>query len=374
MRIAIVTESFFPTVNGVSNSVAGVRAELIRAGHEVLIIAPGHPSRLRGHRQPTIRPESGVIRTPSVPTPLYWQIPMGLATPHTFQALKAFAPDIIHAAGPIILGAWGLRAAKRLDIPALAVFQSDLAAFAHDYYLPYADQAIWRYLRDVHALAQRTLAPSRATANQLQHHGFHQVHIWGRGVDLDTFSPAHRHDGLRRRLQTKGEIVVGYVGRLASEKNLRLLRYLNEIPGISLAIIGDGPLRRSLMKALPDATFLGYQKGQALATCYASLDIFVHTGNRETFCQTIQEAQASGVPVIAPAIGGPLDLVEHGVNGLFYRPSDGPMLARQVSWLTANPTARLHMGEAGIQRVKDRSWAALTSQLIRHYAATQVLT
>lgn len=360
MRVAIVTESFFPTVNGVSNSVARVTVELERRGHTVLIICPG--------KGPDHFSQSRVYRVPSVPLPRYSQIPVGIGSTGAWAVLERFRPDVIHAGGPVALGAWGLVAANRLGVPAVAIFQTDMAAFARHYRVGVAEPLIWRWLRELHDMAECTLAPSSATAMQLRRNGFRKVRIWGRGVDLDTFSPANRDERLRAKLAPNGEVIVGYVGRLAPEKNVSILKAIKDLPGIRIVIVGDGPQRQKLQRILPDAAFLGYQSGERLAKIYASLDCFIHTGNHETFCQTIQEAQASGVPVIAPAAGGPLDLIAHQQTGLLYRPNDKRGLRRNVQWLVNNPGERARMGEAGAKRVQSRSWGALTEELLGHYA------
>lgn len=359
MRVAIVTESFFPTVNGVSNSVARVTVELERRGHTVLIICPG--------KGPDHYSHSRVYRVPSVPLPRYSQIPVGIGSAGAWSVLERFRPDVIHAGGPVALGAWGLVAANRLGVPAVAIFQTDMAAFARHYRVGVAEPLIWRWLRELHDMAECTLAPSSATAMKLRRNGFRKVRLWGRGVDLETFAPTHRDEDLRAKLAPNGEVIVGYVGRLAPEKNVGMLKAIKELPGIQIVIVGDGPERQKLQRLLPDATFLGYQAGARLAKLYASLDCFIHTGNHETFCQTIQEAQASGVPVIAPAAGGPLDLIAHQQTGLLYRPNDKRGLRRNVQWLVANPGERARMGEAGAKRVQSRSWGALTEELLGHY-------
>lgn len=359
MRVAIVTESFFPTVNGVSNSVAQVTTALERRGHTVLIICPG--------KGPGSFSQSRVYRVPSVPLPRYSQIPVGIGSAGALAVLERFRPDVIHAGGPVALGAWGLAAANQLGVPAVAIFQTDMAAFARHYRIGVAEPLIWRWLRELHDMAECTLAPSSATAMQLRRNGFRKVRIWGRGVDLDTFSPTHRDQHLRTAFAPDGQVFVGYIGRLAPEKNVTLLKAIKDLPGIQLVVVGDGPQRAKLQRLLPDAIFLGYQSGATLARIYASLDCFIHTGNHETFCQTIQEAQASGVPVIAPAAGGPLDLINHQQTGLLYRPNDKRGLRRNVQWLVDNPGERVRMGEAGAKRVQSRSWAALTDELLNHY-------
>ena len=296
-----MTESFLPQVNGVTNSVLRVCEQLSQQGHETLVIAPGD-----GPREWAGVP---VVRTPSFPLPGYRDFRVARHFPGMTAVLGDFEPDVVHLASPAVLGAQAAFAARRLGIPSVAIYQTDLAGFASRYRLDIAKNAVWRRLRKVHGAAARTLAPSRHAVRQLQDNGVERVVRWARGVDLTRFHPARRDPALRRRLAPRGELLVGYVGRLAHEKQVELLCEVQHQPGVRLVIVGDGPQRKQLESQLPAATFLGFQSGTALAATFASLDLFVHTGAYETFCQAAQEALASGVPVVAPAAGGLPDLV-----------------------------------------------------------------
>ena len=174
---------------------------------------------------------------------------------------------------------------------------------------------------------------------------------------------------LRARLAPDGEVLLGYVGRVAPEKSLDRLGALRGIPGIRIVIVGDGPARPGLERSLAGLpiTFLGALGGERLANAYASFDAFVHTGTEETFGQTVQEAHASGLPVVAPRAGGPIDLVEHGVDGLLFPPADDRGLRAAVSMLTDDAPLRLRMGEAGRRRVLGRGWDVLCAELVGHY-------
>lgn len=362
MRIAIVAESFLPQVNGVANTVRHLVEELTVAGHDVLVVAPG-PGETSYHG-------SRVIRLRSVPLPRYASFPVGL--PHRraiADALARFAPDIVHLASPAVLGAAGMSVATRLGLPTVAVFQTDLVGFARQYRIR-ADTAVWAWLRRIHSRADRTLAPSTVTAGQLRAAGVPRVALWGRGVDTDLFRPGRRRTELRRELAPDGELLVGYVGRLAAEKQVHRLAELAEIPGIRVVVVGDGPERESLEQVMPSARFLGMLRGEELATAYASLDVFVHTGEHETFCQTVQEAQASGVATVAPAAGGPLDLVTDGRTGLLYEPGDPDALRRAVRRLVHDDELRFRLAAGGAARVAGRTWAHVVDDLVvHHYSA-----
>jgi phosphatidylinositol alpha 1,6-mannosyltransferase len=260
-----------------------------------------------------------------------------------------------------------MSAAARLGIPAVAVYQTDLAGYARTY-MGTGEAAAWRRIRSVHAAADRTLAPSSAALRDLEAHGVPRVRLWPRGVDTVRFRPEHRDDALRRELAPNGELIVGYVGRLAPEKQVELLAGACALDGVRVVVVGDGPSRPSLTQALPGAVFLGRRTGDELARIFASLDVFAHTGPFETFCQTVQEAMASGVPVVAPAVGGPLDLVAHGRTGLLVPPRDEGAVRDAVWSLAADPALRAAYGAEGRRTVEGRTWAAVGDQLIGHYA------
>ena len=255
-------------------------------------------------------------------------------------------------------------------MPIIAVYQTDMPGYARAYHAGrLGEAAAWHRLRGIHNGADRTLAPSSASAASLYSRGIPRVWLWGRGVDAGRFDPAARSAELRTSLAADGQVLVGYVGRLATEKRVNLLAEVAVLPGTCLVIVGRGPAEAALRRALPSAVFLGQQDGQQLARIYASLDIFVHSGCCETFGQTIQEAAASGLPVVAPAAGGPLDLVEDGVTGFLVTPGDRGALADGVARLVADPRLRAAQGQAARDRVLARSWTALGDALIGHYAA-----
>ncbi|MGI8535545.1 MAG: glycosyltransferase family 4 protein [Mycobacteriales bacterium] len=359
MRVAVVTESFLPQVNGVTNSVLRVCEQMERRGHEVLVVAPGPgPEHYAGAR---------VIRTPSIPLPCYADFRIARPWAGMARTLEEFRPDVVHLASPTVLGAQAGFLAKRMGLPVVAVYQTDLAGFASRYRLGGADRAVWSWLRKVHSVATRTLAPSRHAVDTLTAQGVEHVMRWARGVDLQRFTPGVRSDYWRQGVATDGEVVVGYVGRLAAEKEVELLAGLADVPRVRLVVVGDGPQRASLQRRLPGAQFLGFQSGPQLSMSYASLDVFVHTGSHETFCQAAQEALASGVPVVAPSAGGLLDLVQSGRNGLHFAPGSALDLRRQVMRLVDDEAGRRSMGRRARDSVLGRTWEVIGDQLVGHY-------
>ncbi|WP_082119283.1 glycosyltransferase family 4 protein [Saccharothrix sp. ST-888] len=378
MRVAIVTESFPPEVNGVAHSVLRTAEHLVRRGHQPLVITPA-PHRGAACPPQAFGPADGsaaarsfpVVRVPSVPLPGYPQVRIALPSRRLAAAIAGHRPELVHLAAPFVLGARAMRIATRLGLPVVAVYQTDLGGYARAYPAGrgLGEAAAWHRIRSVHGAATRTLAPSTTAAQDLTAHGIPRVSLWPRGVDSVRFQPGHRDEALHRALAPGGETLVGYVGRLAPEKRVDLLAGVCGLPGVRVVVIGDGPSTPALRAALPGALFLGRRTGEELARYYATLDLFVHTGPLETFCQTVQEAMASGVPVVAPAVGGPLDLVGHHRTGLLVAPRDGTALARAVAELAADPARRAAYGRAGRADVTARTWEAVGDRLLEHYRA-----
>jgi phosphatidylinositol alpha 1,6-mannosyltransferase len=364
MQVAIITESFPPDVNGVANTVLRVAQQLVRKGHHPLVIAPRPPL---GTRQVGPFPYP-VVRVPAIPLPGYPSFRLGLPSRRVRAALAEHNTDVVHLASPVFLGAFGAHAAG--DYPMVAVYQTDLPAYARAYRLgTVGEQTAWKWLRRIHNSAGRTLAPSTVTATGLLAHGLRDVWLWGRGVDTERFDPAKRSEEIRNQLAPGGELIAGYVGRLATEKRVEHLAGVAALPGVRLVIVGAGPAEAALRQQIPSASFLGEHRGDALAALYASMDVFVHSGPYETFGQTLQEAAASGLPVVAPAAGGPLDLVDDGVTGYLVPAGQPDAFTAAVAKLAVDPATRAAFGAAGRRKVLGRTWSALTDQLLDHYAA-----
>lgn len=374
--MAIATESFLPSLNGVTTSVCRVAESLQAQGHTAMIIAPGPaPATFAGH----------VVKTlPGVPVRGFRA---GLPTAGVRRALRDFRPDVVHVASPFLVGARGLHNAEAFGIPTVAIYQTDMPNYVRQHGPGAigrgASSITWEWIRRMHSKADLTLAPSRPTLEALRAHRIPRTDLWGRGVDTRLFRPEWRQDpqtlALKQALAPHGEVILGYVGRLAPEKELHRLTEVAQIPGTRLVLVGEGPSRNELGARLAEAVagtpgrpnlppaFLGPRTGEDLARAYATFDVFVHTGTKETFGQTLQEGAAAGLPVIAPAVGGPLDLVDHGRTGYLFDPDRPGDLARWVQELVDAPSKREAMGQAGPQMVAGRSWDSLTTQLLGHY-------
>ncbi len=352
-------------MNGVVNSVLQVLSHLDRHGHDALVIAPDTP---RGQAAaPRSHGRFPVIRVPAVMVPRVSSLPVGLPQPLLTSAIEDFDADVVHLASPFLLGAGGAAAALRLDLPAVAVYQTDVAGFAASYGLGAAQRAAWAWTRRIHNRAARTLAPSSAAMDDLERHGIARVHRWARGVDAVRFTPGARDAGLHARWADGDRLVVGFVGRLAPEKHVERLAALADDPGIRLVVVGDGPERARLQRLLPTAVFTGELGGEDLARAYASLDLMVHPGEHETFCQGVQEALACGTPVIGPDAGGPRDLIAHCRNG-YLLPVDrfAELLPSAVAALR-DPALRARFAGAARKSVLHRTWPAICTELMGHY-------
>jgi phosphatidylinositol alpha 1,6-mannosyltransferase len=363
LRVLVVSESFLPQVNGVTNSVRRVLEHLAAEGHDAEVVAPTGPASYAGFPVHTTRGAS---------LPFYRDFRIGLETRARLRAvMMRFRPDVVHIASPATLGLQAARAAEELGIPSIAIYQTDLIGFAERYSMPGIGaggiRAMTYLTRRIHTLVDRTLAPSTASVRQLVELEIPRLARWPRGVDLEAFRPGLRDEAWRRQLAPDGRLLVGYVGRLAPEKELELLTYLSGDPRYALVVVGGGPEEARLRRLLPDATFLGVLHGTELGRAYASLDVFVHTGRHETYCQSAQEALASGVPVVAPRSGGPIDVVADGVAGFLYEPGDGDDLGGYVDRLARDPEFRRQMGLAARRSVEGRSWQAVNEALVHHY-------
>lgn len=360
LRVAVVTESFLPQINGVTNSVLRVLETLAAKGHDALVIAPDSAE------APTTYAGFRVKRVPSLA--VKGLLPVGFPQRSMEPLIEGFNPDVIHLASPFFLGKYATRIAQRLSIPTLSIYQTDVAGFARHYGLSIAHSQLTNWVANIHKQTDRTLAPSSWSCEQLKSSGVSNVSLWQRGVDSVKFNPTKRSAELRNLFTANdtSKIIVGYVGRLANEKKIEDLAPLHDRGDVQLVIVGDGPARQKLERALPRARFVGYQSGEDLAAHYASFDIFVHTGKHETFCQSIQESLASGVPVIAPNSGGPLDLVQHGRTGFLLDTSNSSDLIAAFELLTDARTRSL-MGSTARESVTHRTWEKVNNQLIDHY-------
>ncbi len=369
MRVVLFAESSLIHMNGVTHSLLQVLRHLEANGHETRVIAP-RASRLEPiGRSAGAGPhgsELSLLR--SVGMPSYPEVRLTFARAASLSMmLREVSPDVVHLASPFVLGWQGLRAADHLGIPTVAIYQTDIPGYAERYGIPAAQPVLAQHVARIHQRATLTLAPSSASIAELRDAGVERLRLWARGVDAERFRPERRDERWRSRLAPNGETIIGYVGRLAPEKQVEDLAAIADLPNTRLVIVGDGPSRPALEKLLPGAVFLGFLGGDRLAEAVAGFDLFVHPGENETFCQTIQEALASGVPVVATGRGGPVDLVQNSRTGWLYKPGDLGELRARVLDLVGDRGKRRAFAIAARDSVADRSWARLGDELLGHY-------
>jgi phosphatidylinositol alpha 1,6-mannosyltransferase len=294
------------------------------------------------------------------------------------EALRAFAPDVLHITGPSDVGQLGAYLGHRLSIPMVGSWHTNLHEFAARRALkrlPWLSAGARQTARDrIERYALRAtlwfyqvprvlLAPNEELVRMLANRTGKPVYLMSRGVDADRFSPA-------RRTMRGSELRIGYVGRLSAEKRVRLLRDVEQAASaagpVRLVVIGDGGERRWLETHLRRAEFPGVLRDGALAEAYANLDLFVFPSDTDTFGNVVLEAMASGVPVVAVAHGGPRFLIEDGVSGLLAS-SDEAFVAAAVR-LAFDAAARERMGRRARERALQFTWDAIGAQLYSVYA------
>jgi len=368
LRIAIITETFLPNVNGVVTTLCRLLEHLQREGHEALLFAPeGSPTSYAGAQ---------VVPLAGRPLPMYPELRLTLPQFGFTERLQQFQPDLIHLAGLTMLGATGRFLGSRFRVPLVGTYHTDFPAYTSHYGLGFLRDATYSYLRWVHNACALTLCPSSATLADLRMHGFRRLRLWGRGVDTERFHPQHHRAAFRELAGIQPhETMLLYVGRLASEKRVELLAdALDGLSNVRLVLVGDGPARAMLEQRLvgKPAFFAGYLHAQALAEAYASADMFAFPSDTETFGQVIQEAMASGLPVVAARAGGAIDLVGDGVTGALFTAGDAYDLRTQVQHLASDAALRINMGNAGRALAERHSWNSVMAELTNHYE--QVLT
>jgi len=257
-------------------------------------------------------------------------------------------------------------------VPSVAIYQTDVAGYLERYNLSFARPVMDRLIAGIHQGATLNLAPTKDSANYLQSLGLRNVEIWGRGVDRDLFNSSYRDArealALRRRIAPAGEIVVGFVGRLAQEKQVQRMSELFGLEGVRFLVVGDGPERARLEELFAGypVTFTGALTGLDLAHAYGAMDIFTHFGTEETFGQTIQEAQAAGLAVVAPNVGGPRNLIEDGETGFLVDHNESGAYEKAVKRLF-DLGLRSRVGRNAEAAVSGKSWSANNAKLIGHY-------
>lgn len=364
LRVAVVTETYPPEVNGVAATVASFVQGLRAGNHMVQVVRP---------RQATDSESSSSdqqVLTGGVPIPRYPHLKMGLPSKRALVNLwKARRPDLVHVVTEGPLGWSAVQAASALRLPVCSDFRTNFHSYSRHYGIGWLQRPILAYLRKFHNRTHRTMVPTEALREQLEKSDFRNVQVVARGVDTVLFSPTRRSDALRRSWGVGPDSrVVLHVGRLAPEKNPDVLvaayrAVKRSDPRTVVVFVGDGPARADLAERCRGAVFAGMRSGVDLAAHYASGDVFLFPSTTETFGNVTAEAMASGLAVVAYDYAAANALIENGVSGLLAPLNDASELVHLACALTRRPEQIARLGSAARKVAESNSWERVVQRL-----------
>ncbi len=368
LRISLVSETWFPQINGVSRTLDKLVAHCCSQGDDLQLIVPRYGADSFNH--------AGVQGTAlsGFSLPCYPEVVLPLASPGRLRReLRRFGPQLVHIATEGTLGLAALRAARQLGLPVVSSYHTNFPSYLEGYRLGCFEPLAWRYLRWFHNRTRLTLCPSPSTKALLEKRGFHRLALWSRGVDSQHFHPRNRDAGLRRSLGfLPQETVVVYLGRLAAEKNLEMLfDAFSRLPPESacrLLVIGDGPLGDRLRdRADRCCVFVGYRRGLELAQMLALGDLLVFPSLTDTFGNVMLEGMASGLPAIGFRVPGPQDVIDEGRTGRVVDSVDADSLARAIHELAADPNRLASMGRQARAFAETQIWSRIMEEVREQY-------
>jgi glycosyltransferase involved in cell wall biosynthesis len=357
VKLALVTETFPPEVNGVAMTFGVIARELGQRGHEVTVY---RPSRAEGPARPA--PVAfREIALPGLPVPGYPALRFGLPAGRALRARwRADRPDLVHVVTEGPLGASAVAAAGALGLPVTSSFHTNFHSYARHYRCGWLRPIALGWLRRLHNRTRRTFVPTAELSLELAQLGFRNLLVLSRGVDTAQFQPERRSPALRASWHAaEGDPVVLHVGRLAAEKNYPLLfrayaamRAAN--PRCRFVVAGEGPLRDRLKREHPDCIFAGFFSRDEIGRYYASADIYIHASTTETFGNVLTEAMASGL-----AVAG----FDYAAARQFVRPEESGLVAPcgQPDTLVA-AAVRLATEPALVRRLRRGARAAVEAQ------------
>ncbi len=374
LRIAVVSETYPPEVNGVAVTLAKVVEGLRTANHAVQLIrlrqggtdAACQDENLTGYQEVLMR---------GLPIPRYPELRMGMPSKSALIRLwQLKRPDVVHIATEGPLGWSALRAALYLKLPISTDYRTNFQSYSTHYGVGFLYKPIMVYLKKFHNHAQSTMVPTEALRASLAVAGFQRLKVVSRGVDTVAYDPANRNEALRAQWGlAPNDLAVLCVGRLAQEKNLALLIKAFEaieareasqpiLPRARLVLVGNGPMRQELQARCPNAIFAGQLRGKDLAEHYASADLFLMPSLTETFGNVTTEAMASGLPVVAFNYAAAAELIVDGVNGRLVALSDSVGFVTAALALAGQALQRKQMGLAARQTSLQLDWTHIVQK------------
>lgn len=371
MRIAYVTETFLPSIDGVVTRVTKALDWLQAAGHEVLVICPDLGVTSYG--------SSRVVGVRAVRYPLYRARPWGTPSAAISRAIDGFRPDVVHVWHPAVMGVRAVPHAERAGIPLITSYHTNVVRYL-DYYGParaLRRPVLWA-MRRLNNSSPVTLVTSRAMRASLTGLGFAGVEVLPRGVDLTARDPSFRDAATRARL-TGGHPerpLLLFVGRVAAEKGLdALVPVMRAHPAWSLAIVGDGPDRARLegLFAGTATTFTGFLRGEELSRAFASADVFVFPSTTETLGLVLLEAMASCLPVVAASSPATDEQMRGGACGVVYDPVAAGALEEALEQVVGSPALAARLRDAGLREASACGWDGASSALLGWYERTIAL-
>ncbi len=370
MRIAFFTDTLYPQINGVSNTLNYLSRYLHENDIEHVFFAPDYGSEACEDER------LQAIRFKSVAPIIYPECRLSFPTSaKIIKELEIFQPDVVHIVTELGIGHSGLRAARALDLPVVMSYHTNFNKYLDYYHLRYLSKSIWTYLKWFHSFAEVNLCPSENTLIELESLGFENLDIWSRGIDSEMFNPNFRSESIRKELGGQNKTIFLYVGRISAEKGLDTLaesiRSFNEKyeDEANFVFTGDGPYLDELASmGIPNVVLTGAKRGKELSEIYASSDVFVFPSGTETFGNVMLEAMASGLPGICVNAGGVTDYAVHNENAFVCNYRDAGSLADAMEKML-DSQLREKISAGALKLAKQRSWNFIFDNLITHYKA-----